>query len=464
MADNAVFSSGGNGGVIEKYDWNNNLIWSFIISGFSECQHHDIMPLPNGNILAIVWEMHDSVDAVANGKNPALVNQQFWGEKIVEIQPVGTNQANIVWEWKLWDHLVQEFDPSKLNYAMVVDHPELVNINYTTGSPVNPDWIHLNSIDYNAELDQILLSSHNLSEIWVIDHSTSTAEAATHTGGNSGKGGDILYRWGNPAAYQRGTSGDRKFYSQHHASWIPQGYPSAGNILVFNNGLNRPGGNYTSIDMIETPVDIQGQYPIGATTAYLPDTLFWTYTDPIPTDFYANKIGGAYELSDGSFIITNGPKGTFFEIDANKETVWKYINPVNAGIMSQGATPVNNSVFRCNFYESSYTAFASQTLVPQGEIELNPISPSICDSILSSIDQTGIVDMRIYPNPATTELHFPISAGTLDIEVFDIYGTSILHDNNANNVLRLDGLESGIYLLKIYSRSNTITQRIVIVK
>jgi len=63
----------------------------------------------------------------------------------------------------------------------VADHPELIDINF---GGRHADWNHLNSIDYNEEFDQILLSSHNQNEIWVIDHSTTTEEAAGHTGGD----------------------------------------------------------------------------------------------------------------------------------------------------------------------------------------------------------------------------------------------------------------------------------------
>jgi hypothetical protein len=37
--------------------------------------------------------------------------------------------------------------------------------------------------------------------LWVIDHQTTTAQAASHTGGRYNKGGDLLYRWGNPQTY-----------------------------------------------------------------------------------------------------------------------------------------------------------------------------------------------------------------------------------------------------------------------
>jgi hypothetical protein len=466
-ADNPVFSSGGNGGVIEKFDWNGNLTWSYVISDNFECQHHDIMPLPNGNILAIVWEMHDSVEAVANGKNPNQVNAQFWGEKILELQPVGTNSVNIVWQWRAWDHLVQEFDASKLNYASVDQHPELANINYTTGIPANEDWLHLNSIDYNPGLDQILISSHNLSEIWVIDHSTTAAEAATHSGGQWGKGGDILYRWGNPKAYNRGTTSDRVFYSQHHASWVPAGLPDEGKILVFNNGLNRPAGNYTSLDMIVPPFDSLTGYQIGPTTAFLPDTLFWTYTAPTPTDFYANKIGGVYELKDRSFMITNGPKGIFIEIDSSENIVWKYINPVSTNILSQGNNPTGNSVFRCNFYPMNYPAFASVTLIPQGEIELNPIVPSICDSILSNVTMINSeITISIYPNPATSKLLLISSIPIYSFELFNSVGSSVLRKNISRQSCEMDisELTPGIYIAKIYSESSTFTSKLAIVK
>ena len=59
-----------------------------------------------------------------------------------------------------------------------------------------------------------------MNEIYVIDHSTTTEEAAGHSGGLSGKGGDILYRWGNPQNYQRGNSQDQILISQHSVNWI----------------------------------------------------------------------------------------------------------------------------------------------------------------------------------------------------------------------------------------------------
>src|SRR5262249_17725952 len=121
-------------------------------------------------------------------------------------------------------------------------------------APVRADWLHCNSLSYNAEFDQIMVSSPEFNEIWIIDHSTTTAEAASHAGGRSGKGGDLLYRWGNPRAYRAGTVKDQRLFYQHNAQWIPRGFPGEGHLLVFNNGRRRPGGAHSTVDEIILPV------------------------------------------------------------------------------------------------------------------------------------------------------------------------------------------------------------------
>jgi hypothetical protein len=215
---NPAFFVGGKGGIIEQIDWNGNVVWSYVISDSTKCQHHDMKVLPNGNILTIVWVKRNHAQLIASGANPSLVGQSTLDEIIVELQPVGTNSANIVWTWDLWDHLVQDYDQTKPNYGNVAQSPQLFNLNYNMST--NPDWIHLNSVDYNPTLDQIIINSRNTNEFYVLDHSTTTAQAASHTGGIYGKGGDFLYRWGNPAAYNNGTTANQKLFGQHNVQWI----------------------------------------------------------------------------------------------------------------------------------------------------------------------------------------------------------------------------------------------------
>jgi hypothetical protein len=239
--------------------------------------------------------------------------------------------------------LIQDFDATKANYGVVADHPELVDLNFPPQTVQQGDWNHLNGLDYNAALDQIVLSSHNQNEVWIIDHSTTTAEAAGHTGGNSGRGGDLLYRWGNPRAYDAGTTADQKLFGQHNAQWIDAGSPGAGNILIFNNGLNRPQGPFSTIEEITTPVDANGNYAHTPGTAYAPSAVTWNYTAAVPTSFYSNNISGTQRLPNGNTLICEGADGFFFEVTPAGQTVWQYQNTFPTG-------PGNKSVFRCRRY------------------------------------------------------------------------------------------------------------------
>src|SRR6185503_9554519 len=81
--NNINFLGGGQGGILEKLDWSSNVIWSYQLSDITQCQHHDAIQLPNGNIVAIAWEVHTQMDALNNGR--VNVGSMMWSEKIVEI-------------------------------------------------------------------------------------------------------------------------------------------------------------------------------------------------------------------------------------------------------------------------------------------------------------------------------------------------------------------------------------------
>jgi hypothetical protein len=326
--------------------------------------------LPNGNILIIAWESKTNAEAIAQGRNPNLVPTTVWSEQILEIKPSGISGGTIVWEWHLWDHLVQDFDASKPNYNTVASSSKLINLNYNA-SVTNQDWIHLNSIDYNASLDQILVSSHSFNEVWIIDHSTTTAEAKSHAGGNSGNGGDLIYRWGNSLAYNTGTT--TQLFGQHNAYWIESGFPFENQVMIFNNGNGRTGGNYSTIEIIKPPVN---GFNYMQTLPYLPTTTSWNYNFGNPNTIYAQNISGAQQLYNGNVLFCNGPAGTFTEVNSNGVEVWKYISPITGtGILKQGDVATQNSVFRSTFYPKTYSGFSGHTLTSSSIIEdVNSIS------------------------------------------------------------------------------------------
>jgi hypothetical protein len=372
-----VFVAGGDGGVVQHLDWDGTVLWEYVYqTEFDYRHHHDIAVLPNGNVLLIAWEGKSLAEAIAAGRDPTTLlpgTVPLWPEHIVEVEPVGTNSGNIVWEWHLWDHLIQDFDGTKANFGVVADHSELVDVNFRRNE--SPDWIHMNSIDYNADLDQIVVSSPFLNEFWILDHSTTTAEAASHTGGDRGMGGDILYRWGNPQSYGAGTTTDQQLFNQHDVSWIPPGLLGAGNILLFNNGRFRTPVEFSSIEEIVTTVDVNGDYPQpGSGTPHGPIAPIWHYEDPVPTDLYSSGLSGAQRLPNGNTLSLDGRAGRLFEIDDLGDRHWLYVNPVgNTGPVVQFQTPVGNITFRATRYLPSYLGFVGRDLSPKGTIELRPV-------------------------------------------------------------------------------------------
>ena len=372
-ANDSIVSFIGDGGKIEKLGWNSKVLWSCRMATETERRHHDIYPMPNGNILVILWDKKTLEDGLKHGRDPESMTNSLWSEKIIEIKPVGTQSYTIVWEWYAWDHLVQEFDKYAPDFGVVSENPQLLNLNYSQARI--PDWLHFNSIDYNPKLDQILVSIRNFGEFFIIDHSTTTAQAASHSGGKSGKGGDLLYRWGNPRTYNRGGNEEQVLFNQHSPQWIPEGRPDAGKIIVFNNGLGRPGIEYSSVEIIDPPRDEKGNYLLEKDKPFGPVVPEWQYTDSIATNFFSRNISGAQRLSNGNTLICEGANGKFFEVNKNKKIVWKYINPITTtGPVAQGTEKIKqNHAFRCTLYEATYPGLKKYILKPGLPIELKPL-------------------------------------------------------------------------------------------
>ena len=395
------FSGGGIAGKVERISWDGQMEWEWYYVGDSRRSHHDIEPLPNGNFLMIAWGYKSESEAIAAGRDPDKMSQNaLWPDHIIEVEPSGTDQGTVVWEWRMWDHLIQDFDSSKDNFGVVADHPELLDVNFADAAGPNKyksDWMHCNGIDYNPILDQIALSCKNTNEIYIIDHSTTTEAAASHSGGNSGKGGDILYRWGNPEAYRAGGPEDQQLFGQHDVQWIPEGRPGAGDLSLFNNGNGRS-TSYSSVDVISPPF-VNGEYVLQTGSAWGPVAPSWSWDQG--TDMYATSISGAERLENGNTLVTWGPRGTFYEVNLDGEIVWKYINPVvGDGPMNQGETipqgqnpnSQQNTVFKTHRYNSSFAGFVGKDLTPRDYIESWTDNCNKEESIPWDSDGDGCID------------------------------------------------------------------------
>ncbi|NQZ07367.1 MAG: aryl-sulfate sulfotransferase, partial [Algicola sp.] len=286
--------TGNAGGMLEILDWQSNVVWSATIASETYMSHHDAEQLPNGNILVLAWEAKTADEALALGRT-SIEDETLWADAVYEIcRASATNpcvDGEIVWRWSAWDHIVQNVDQSiTYNYVdNIAAHPNKVDLNYFSGRG-SSDWGHANAVDYNVEKDLIMISVHNFNEYWVLDHA------------DASKG--IVYRAGNPAS--QGRAGRQTLFGQHDVQWIEPGLPGAGNILLFNNGMNRPAGDFSTVEEI----CYEGNCRPGAVLS--------KYGEGVNGSFYSSHISGAQRLKNGNTLVCEGLEGRFFEYNENQ--------------------------------------------------------------------------------------------------------------------------------------------------
>ena len=406
---NGSFSGGGVGGRIEQRSWDDELVWTLDWADDEKHHHHDVEWLPNGHVLILAWELRTGSEASQAGR---LNAQEMWPERITEIAPTFPEGGEVVWEWHAWDHLVQNVDSGLPNYGEPADFPHRIDVNYGAvgggpgpGGLTSGDWTHANAVDFNPALDQIAISSRRFNEVWIINHATTTEEAA-------GPAGDLLYRYGNPAAYGRGDDSNQLFFGQHDVQWIPPGHPQEGQLMVYNNGDGRPNCDCSTVDIWQPPLLDDGFYAIEDGAPFGPTELSWTYPEALSTEFFSPNISGAQPLPNGNFLICEGSSGHLFEVTQTGETVWDYISPEgNFGVVNQGVNPQQNSVFRAYRFGPNFPGFEGRDMTPSAPLEgYEGDYEFMCDlyespdtSNVSRVEPRTKTDksLHLYPNPAS---------------------------------------------------------------
>lgn len=457
------FTSASNSGGIEIVDWDNNTLWQYELNTSTQITHHDAVKLPNGNILILSWELTYKDELISLGRDPDQIAPQnfMWSEKILELKPVGDSDAEVVWEWHINDHYIQDFDATKDGFGIIADHPELFDINYpelnSGNSNATRDWNHFNAIDYNETLDQILISVRNSDEVWILDHSTTTAEAASHEGGISGKGGDILYRWGNASSYKQAPISDQKLFGQHGVHWIKDGLSDEGKILIFNNGNGSPAGSYSRIQIID-PEMSNGQYTLNSSQAFGPTEATTIYGEAINERFYSPYLSNAQQLPNGNILINSGSPGNIFEINSENEIVWDYIIPLFGDTpATQGQNVSGNGNFRAYKYGEDYPGFDNKDLTPGAHIELNPEN---CTLILDASFLEKSEPSLFYNAESNTIQLKDINKG--QILIYDAMGSKVFQTEIVSLQVELPLLINGVYFVHLIQEKTSYTNAIFI--
>jgi hypothetical protein len=460
-----AYGQASTGGNLELVDWNNNTVWSSDFNTYEYIQHHDAVLMPNGNIIYIGWERISPEEQLNYGRRPTSVSYpNLWGEFIQEIKPIGSSNYEVVWEWHLQDHFVQDYTSSISTFGVVKNEIGKVDINYMgPGAWDDDDWWHCNALNYNEDLDQILVNSRNNNELWIIDHSTTSQQAQGNSGGNSGKGGELLFRWGNPQAYDRGSSSNLRMYGSHGHYWIPKGMPNEGKIMYFNNGDDRPQGYYSTIEMIDAPFE-NGQYQKNINEQYYPLEPEVVYKAPNPFNFVSTYLSNAQQLANGHVFINEGGSGRLFEIDNNDNIVWEYINPVSyGGPNPQGSSIFGNSIFRAYKYPPDYPAFEGNNLNP-GDLIEGDNDYNLCKSVATEDSKIlEEIELRYDMNSSLLTINNP-TAKNLHLQVTSIEGKTIIQNEitNTTSEISLAHFNNGIYVVSLFSKDKNVLSKKVV--
>lgn len=291
---------GGSGGVIQEIDWDGDVLWEYK----NEYLHHDFDKLPNGNIVAMIWEpvKDENLYKVIGGIEGTELNGQVWTDVIIEID---YDTKEIIWEWHAQDEMDIE--------------------NYPVGSLNNlHEWTHGNTVEYLPEgnvydgKESIITSFRQIDTVMIIDKETK----------------EIKWEWGQGI-----------IKNQHDPTLLENG-----NVLLFDNGMHMPDGQRSGIPH-SIIIEINPRT----------DEIEWEYVGEglRGFKFFSSVISGSQRLPNGNTLICEGVPGRIFEVTRgdlkedlgpmdevkfDNEIVWEYINPYYSPNI------VGNTVFRAYRY------------------------------------------------------------------------------------------------------------------
>lgn len=414
MRDSSVLFSGRNpngwsggvlqGGQFQIIKWDGEVVWDFNYACSEYCPHHNFE-------IVYYTDDQDEVPHVLASCYEKVSGTSRLPDKIVEIEPTGRTTGEVVWEWHAWDHRTN--DPN--------NHPELFK---SPSERQMGDWTHINSVSYNRELDQIVLGVKSFYEFVIIDHSTTTEEAAGHSGGDYGMGGDLLYRWGRASNY--GCSGG-DYLSGHHGSvWIPKIFPGTslevpggGNVIIYHN-------NRDEVTEVIPPGDGDGIYPRDPNEAWGPSSPTWTF------DINASSNEGSVQrLPNGNTFICNSGR-SMYEVTPSGQEVWR---------LDKGGNQAHK-------YAYSY---------------LNPETYAKKENVTQQF-----MKVKMFAHPNTGNIHISFGAGIIKatVAVFDIAGKKV-HSRSVNNdkyIWNVSNQPSGMYIVQVSLGDRSIKELIQLIK
>lgn len=159
-AQNATISIPGDASLVSVYDWDGSLLWRKAINNATHRVHHQLdvssfdVRSGRGTLFALAAYRLECDVARALGRTVCDDEAGLYVEAVLEIDTSG----QVVWEWYMSNHVCAN-----------CSEPTRVDINSGVGH-AKADWVHANSLAYDADNDVLLMGGAYTSEVYVIDH------------------------------------------------------------------------------------------------------------------------------------------------------------------------------------------------------------------------------------------------------------------------------------------------------
>lgn len=243
-----------------KLGWDGEQLWSADVPA-----HHDLDLLPDGRVAVLTYR-HRLIPRI----DPTIPVRDHYVAML-------SAEGELLEEVSISEILEASPDVFRFRSRRPREHEGSLEIDSIHSNSI--EWMRSDSLARQNPLyatTNFLLCSRNQNALIIIDWSSKRA----------------VWSWG------QGT-----LSGPHDATVLP-----SGNILVFDNGLNR---RYSRVLEVDPRTD----------------EVVWSYSATEPRSFFSSHRGAAQRLVNGNTLITDSAGGRAFEVTAEGQVVWSYLNP-----------------------------------------------------------------------------------------------------------------------------------------
>jgi hypothetical protein len=266
------------GSVLMRIDWDSNVLWKKDIPA-----HHDVAQAPDGTFYTLFREVREHRGLRV--KFCGIVRLKDGGEEIErwssyrhldDIMSVLDTRSfldtvldSVARGWSPRGHELDAIEMAQRTHRYAYDY---FHMNTVSVLPANV----LEGEDGRFRQGNLLVCFRNVNQIAVLEKDTYR----------------VLWAWGEGFLER-----------PHHPTLLDNGH-----LLIFDNGVRRRYSKVVEMD------PLSGE-------------IVWEYQGTPPESFFSSGRGSSQRLPNGNTLVCNSGQGQVFEVTAEGEMVWLWLNP-----------------------------------------------------------------------------------------------------------------------------------------